>query len=913
MQYITDTRSYRIEPAYPLFEVSHDPIGRILRKNCPWMTFGPLFAEQFFGAGPWPPQGWKLHVSATAKNAHEVIKRTLPILLDSGARFKVIKSLSKLLAFNAGGFGNTQIGKFITIYPSDDGQAVELARQLDKATEGLAAPHIPTDRTVRAGSLVSYRYGGFWPSVSANDGSDDATIFDEAQRLIVDHRLPYYFGCPLDLPDPFLEVFGEQNDSDVRSAFAGRFVILEALSRGTWGRTYKAIDLDADPPSLCILKEFWHDVAMDYFGRDAKDHALLEASILQWSDSRLGFPGYHVSFESEGNIYLVLEYLPGITLEEHAINRWRAGLDFSAEEIATLGLKLAEIIRRCHLEGLILRDVKPSNIMCAEDGSLRPIDVATSYRLGIDVGPPLGSGTVGYMHPEQQRMVAPAYEHDVYSWAMTLRFVATGREPTHTPSSHKRLQPLQLLRPDLPEDLAELADRAIGITSDDRIASMDVIVSRLLQSRRAQETTLSVASRVAHKEQGVSLDPWLSEVEAIADAICKAGERVGDGIRWGTREEDSVDIRYSPDLYSGAAGIALFLAAVAKHKGGGQYATVAQRAARWIASRSWGHGRGLPGLHAGEAGIGLFYIRLSRFLGVKGYVNAAVLRAKRLRGLNLQNLDIVHGAAGLLIFICELHDATGLPWLMDDALEVGNTILQSDSVEQCDELLWQVPASMPGASAEPHLGLLHGAAGIGLSLLYLARASGRWKYQEAAIAVGEMLLKQARPTGDVSSPALSWPTRYGDTSAEIAAHCHGAGGIGQYLLRLWLTTSDVRFLDASRAAAREVERSAKRNSSQCHGLAGDGALLLDLYYATEEREYLDRAIQLAHLLASYKAHGRSGIWRTNSEGMVSESYMTGYAGIGGFLLRLASPTQVEDLILPLSALSEVRVRAASAR
>src|SRR5436190_6156484 len=92
-----------------------------------------------------PEQGWKLHVSANPQTAAEVLKRTLPILLAETSTFKVISSISRLVEFNFGLLGLSQIGKFITAYPRDDAHAVSLAVALDEATRGLCGPAVPSD------------------------------------------------------------------------------------------------------------------------------------------------------------------------------------------------------------------------------------------------------------------------------------------------------------------------------------------------------------------------------------------------------------------------------------------------------------------------------------------------------------------------------------------------------------------------------------------------------------------------------------------------------------------------------------------------------------------------------------------------------------------------------------------------
>jgi hypothetical protein len=106
-------------------------------------------------------QGWKLHISACASSAPEVIRRAIPILLRESASFKLAASEGFLNDLNEGHGGLSQVGKFLTVYPSDDAEAVRLACDLDKALTGLRGPRVPSDRPLRAGSLVNYRYGRF--------------------------------------------------------------------------------------------------------------------------------------------------------------------------------------------------------------------------------------------------------------------------------------------------------------------------------------------------------------------------------------------------------------------------------------------------------------------------------------------------------------------------------------------------------------------------------------------------------------------------------------------------------------------------------------------------------------------------------------------------------------------------------
>src|SRR5256714_6118597 len=129
----------------------------------PWALATPVGAHS-------PEQGWKLHVSATEASAADVLAATLPVLVAEMVPFKFAAGQRIVRLLNSTHADRASGGKFLTIYPADDAQAVRLAEACHRATEGLAGPVILSDRAYRPGSLVHYRYGGFSraPAVDAD-------------------------------------------------------------------------------------------------------------------------------------------------------------------------------------------------------------------------------------------------------------------------------------------------------------------------------------------------------------------------------------------------------------------------------------------------------------------------------------------------------------------------------------------------------------------------------------------------------------------------------------------------------------------------------------------------------------------------------------------------------------------------
>jgi hypothetical protein len=109
-------------------------------------------------------EGFKVHVSADGKYAKEVKDIVLPLLQKEKVMHKIVESADVLEKEMTG----TQRGKFITIYPSNDAEAVRVARTIDEALAGVAlhGPKIPNDKPLPGGQsgLVYYRYGAFTKS-----------------------------------------------------------------------------------------------------------------------------------------------------------------------------------------------------------------------------------------------------------------------------------------------------------------------------------------------------------------------------------------------------------------------------------------------------------------------------------------------------------------------------------------------------------------------------------------------------------------------------------------------------------------------------------------------------------------------------------------------------------------------------
>jgi len=883
-----------------------DPVQRALDRSLPWLTHGNPFSHQLFGTGPWPEQGWKLHVSATALSAFDVLERTLPVLLISGARFKVINSTGRVAALNNGLYGATQVGKFITIYPESDRQAVQLATELEEATRGLRGPRVPSDRPLRPRSLIHYRYGAFRTRETSEKAIEAYDLLDPAGRLTRDQRQQFYVSPPPEIGDPFEAAGIVQEPPPREGALAGRYLIVDVLSRTYRGGVFKAIDLEASPPRVCLLKEFWHDVGADSYGRDARAWGENEAELLTRHPGDVDLPRCYGSFELDGNFYVVLEYIEGTSLDRDLGRGPDAGGARATSELLRIGIGSARALQRLHERGIIFRDFKPGNIIRTPDGGYRLIDFGLAWDCASGTRP-LEGGTPLFVSPEQYACDTPSAAQDVFSWGAVLHLLATGRPPGTPASGGARLrparrEPLRQVQPNVPQPLAAVIDRAVAWQPPDRYPSMAALLADLqpvaanlaAPARRRRPAHAATARRTAAHQQD---DDPLALARAGGDALCDAAEPRGDGLCWPTRNELRPKDFYGPDLYDGAAGVALVLAELARATGNARYGETARGAARWLMGPAWANGRAMPGLHCGEAGVGYLLVRLATLLDEPGYMKAAELRARRMAGVQLDTSDLLYGAAGAAVTLARLAVTTGERAYFDQANAMGGLLVRlAQPAPGGTGCYWEVRSTDPSVPARPYLGLAHGAAGIGYALIELFRATGNAAYLQTARATAEMLLAQAVPHSD---GGWRWSRSLRDREPELQAQCHGAVGIGQFFLRLDRVAPNDRYRETAGQAAITTAGllDTEMHSGVCHGLAGHGSFLLDCYQALGDEHYLHEAQRAGQLLAGFQVPEQPGVYRSGESGVCSPDLMLGYAGVAGFFLRLSEPARRTDIIL----------------
>ena len=134
--------------------------------------------------------------------------------------------------------------------------------------------------------------------------------------------------------------------------------------------------------------------------------------------------------EQDGQLWLVMQFIPSITLAavlEH-------GGPLQPNEAAKVGAEVASALAAAHTVGIVHRDVKPGNILIAEDGAALISDFGIARALGDATLTSSGMihGTPAYLAPEVARGSEANFASDVFSLGSTLYSALEGRPPFGT-------------------------------------------------------------------------------------------------------------------------------------------------------------------------------------------------------------------------------------------------------------------------------------------------------------------------------------------------------------------------------------------------------------------------------------------------------------------------------------------------
>ena len=233
----------------------------------------------------------------------------------------------------------------------------------------------------------------------------------------------------------------------------GKYPVLREIGAGATSRVYLARDPFANRD--VAIKVFQFDKQADAQQERMTHKAFVaEASLA----GKLNHPHIVDIFDAvvePDHSYLVMEYVPGTTLEAHA----DVGKLLPVSKVVEIIFKCIRALEYACRHGVIHRDIKPANVLLSDSGETKVSDFGASFQQKLlHTTQITGVGSPAYMSPEQIRMETLTHQTDIYSLGVTMYKLLTGRLPfaasTQAALTYAILntepQRPALLRPELP-------------------------------------------------------------------------------------------------------------------------------------------------------------------------------------------------------------------------------------------------------------------------------------------------------------------------------------------------------------------------------------------------------------------------------------------------------------------------------
>lgn len=411
------------------------------------------------------------------------------------------------------------------------------------------------------------------------------------------------------------------------------------------------------------------------------------------------------------------------------------------------------------------------------------------------------------------------------------------------------------------------------------------------------------------------------ELEYIASHVIASSTCDAHGRYWVTPTLDgnlNVKTEISPDLYSGAAGIALFYLELFRYRGEAKDFRTVNEILEWLENylltadaKYLDHS-----FYTGRMGIAYMYVlfaqsihhnRKTNFLkkGIK--IAEKTLRSIRVEHGTLVNLDFLTGLSGTLVGAVEIYRVSQSRQILDGIAKIVGVIVSQLRLQNQG-----LAGTNSPNSARPLCGFSHGAGGIGFALLetgsffnqpqliWLARQL--FAYEDSQFNIRNSEYPDFRKLISSQNRLKAYKLNYkkGDfspmqTHGFLTAWCHGSTGIGLIRLRAMGMIPEPSFrkrlaqIISRHNKILKLEQMEPEPYTLCHGRGGTAIFYLECYKHFKLRSYYNTAIKLG--LDAAEERRETGKYNLGKEfyNTGNPNLFTGLSGIGYMYLMLLSP------------------------
>ena len=835
------------------------------------------FIECINGSSPFPTSGWKIHISANVLNAVKVLNKSLPILKTHQVSFKSSASIRDLEQLNTGLCGITQIGKFITIYPSGKRVFTELLVDLARELKMLKGPCIISDKPYS--SIVYYRYGSFENiEIQTSSGLDKKIILSPSGDHIEDDRTKFY------IPPWEADPFPALNDISIDDILNDRgFVILSVLQQNYKGSVFLAQGYTNINLPIVIIKKYNANTYVEKEKYSVRKFALKERKILKLLADENFCPKFISFFKDKtGNTYNVIEYIPSLSLLEVVHQQGSIAKYFEFDEIVKISISICKIFITISSKNIIYRDLKPGNILINESFKIFLTDFETCI-IESDKKKKQKFGTKGFRSPQQIDGNPPVVQDDIYAFGAILYFMLTNANPSLAPRDCLISErPIGLLRNDVPEFLIEIVDKCLETEEKNRYKSFAEILNALSVS--GLEKTCINGNKIDFKKLSSP-----SIIKNIAIRVYNTLKKDFYGqpeTGWMSSHKYNYGINKS-DFAIGIPGIAssVFLLSHTLNIKDEDYLKDVINLLKNKKIET--DNLYLPGLFIGKSGLGLSFLLHFHLFKEKESLELAIEIADQTWNNLPTSFDLYNGLSGCGLFYLILYKKTGDEIYLKHATKIAKHIIaarqRTDSTT-----LWQYPDNYDSLSGKAFLGLAHGIAGIGYFLVEYYNINQDPETFKVIMEIFRSLDKTKIPSLNTELGA-NWPDYLNEDDSPSSIYwCNGAAGIGLFLAKVYALKKDKSILSLLKEAIQTIYFGSRYlNPTYCHGIAGN----LDSLITIQELSGIKGLNEIINILSMIlRTHliisEDRFIFPSEEPTINTPDFLVGYSGIAYALLRM---------------------------
>lgn len=863
---------------------------------------GFLFSEDdnyLIHGVPTKNQGWVIHISSVTSHAESLLSSILPILRLHKLPFKVAKDSKTLAIINAGSFGLTELGKFITIYLDEEGIANDLVIDLKKHTSKIKGPTISTDYYL--GDNIYCRYGTFIPNIKSDQyGNKLLLIQDGAGNFILDeYKLPP--PIPNGVSIPFnLETVGAKTENK-QILIHKKYFPVKLLKSDPKGYVWKCLRIGRYfIPTFCVVKQAKKGMHLDEYGRDMSDRLKFQFDVSRKISKVVATPVIFDFFDENEQFYIAMDYLGGsISFNKYIIKLHKRQAWFSltkeTQETSIRILKdIAQNLLNLHQAEYLNRDLNSYNVFVHEKNHrIYFLDHELSYSKATNQpDPPYGIGTPGYMSPEQEfGTEPPSEEDDIYSLgALGLFMVTSGIHSYYLDKNNTSVLAQRISLWTAEKELSGLIAQCLSPVRQER-PNIETIIAFL--SNYKYHSTANTATEMSSGGNELS-----ETVQKGIKGLCTDTLMTKNNHWFSFTENDygkevypEYDKHYFATLYRGSAGI-IWLLSILKQNGYNisSAADCIENGLQFIYSTQIIKAHVMsPSLFYGSAGVAL---------AVKEAVESGISIPKEIGPASIaccfqqvaESLDLFYGVAGQGISLLKCKE-----YLSEtDWKQVLSHYVSIILSKQNKDGSWTTKVHANGKKEKDN-SLSYGIAGIAYFLLVHSEVLSDKKTFDAGIKALKYLKKQRVRKENI----LVWPDS--DINKSVSNFlCKGAPGIALAYLKAFKITADQQYLDIAKEALMiNPDYYTNQKSNLCHGISGLGELYLEAYNITKDIFWYNRAtwIYLQILSSQHETFDWKPYWLTDKNLTPTADLMTGNAGVLHFLARYHSPNRINFPIL----------------